>query len=291
VPITDPRNYAFAGLRAASATHHPHTRHHGPVLRSLAPARRGLVLALVALVVLGVVAATAFVAVRQVRGEAVADQARPGPVVLVPGYGGTVSDLDPLVAEVRREGRTAVVFRPSGDGTGDLRTQAKRLAVLVERTLREQHGPSVDLVGYSAGGVIARLYVRDEGGAAVVRRVLTIGSPQHGTDVAQLAQDAVGSCPTACEQLATDSELVRQLNAGDETPDGPRWMTVRSTSDRIVVPTDTAELDGAVNLTVQALCPGARTSHGDLPGDPVTLRALTATLGTDRPTAPTGVSC
>src|SRR4029078_1288236 len=93
-------------------------------------------LALVALVVLGVVAATAFVAVRQVRGEAVADQARPGPVVLVPGYGGTVSDLDPLVAEVRREGRTAVVFRPSGDGTGDLRTQAKRLAELVDRTLR-----------------------------------------------------------------------------------------------------------------------------------------------------------
>ncbi len=153
-----------------------------------------------------------------------------------PGTAATVSDLDPLVAEVRREGRTAVVFRPSGDGTGDLRTQAKRLADLVERTLREQR--RVRRSTWSAtrpGGVIARLYVRDEGGASVVRRVLTIGSPQHGTDVAQLAQDAVGSCPTACEQLATDSELVRQLNAGDETPDGPRWVTVRSTSDRIVV--------------------------------------------------------
>ena len=247
------------------------------MLSSLAPARRRLVLALLALVVLAAVVAIAVVAVRQVRGEAVADQARPGPVVLVPGYGGAVSDLDPLVAEVRREGRTAVVFRPSGDGTGDLRTQAKRLADLVERTLREHGATSVDLVGYSAGGVIARLYVRDEGGATVVRRVLTIGSPQHGTDVAQLAKDAVGSCPTACEQLATDSEMVRQLNAGDETPDGPRWVTVRSTSDRIVVPTDTAELDGAVNLEVQELCPGAATSHGDLPGDPVTLRALAAT--------------
>src|SRR4029079_13419376 len=61
--------------------------------------------------------------------------------------------------------------------------------------------------------------------------------------------------------------------------------------DRIVVPTDTAELDGAVNLEVQELCPGARTSHGDLPGDPVTLRALAATLGADRPAAPTRVSC
>ena len=53
MPITDPRNYAFAGLRAASATHHPHTRHHGPVLRSLAPARRGLVLALLGVAIGG----------------------------------------------------------------------------------------------------------------------------------------------------------------------------------------------------------------------------------------------
>jgi triacylglycerol esterase/lipase EstA (alpha/beta hydrolase family) len=139
------------------------------------------VLVLLALVVLAAVVAIAVVAVRQARGETVADQARPGPVVLVPGYGGAVSDLDPLVAEVRREGRTAVVFRPSGDGTGDLRTQAKRLAELVDRTLEAQGAKSIDLVGYSAGGVIARLYVRDEGGASVVRRVLTIGSPQHGT--------------------------------------------------------------------------------------------------------------
>jgi hypothetical protein len=133
--------------------------------------------------------------------------------------------------------------------------------------------------------------VREEGGASVVRRVLTIGSPHHGTDVARLAQDTVGSCPTACEQLASGSDLVRQLNAGDETPDGPRWATVRSSSDRIVVPTDTAELSGALNVEVQELCPAARTSHGDLPGDPVTLRVLTGTLGAGRPVAPSDVSC
>ena len=97
-------------ITGTPAPHHPHTRHHGPVLSSLAPARRRLVLALLALVVLAAVVAIAAVAVRQMRGEAVADQARPGPVVLVPGYGGAVSDLDPLVAEVRREGRTAGVL-------------------------------------------------------------------------------------------------------------------------------------------------------------------------------------
>ncbi len=261
------------------------------MLSNLAPARRRLVLTLAGLLALVLVAGIVAVVVKQVRGSAVADQSAPGPVVLVPGYGGDVSDLDPLVAEVRKEGRMAVVFQPTNGGTGDLRTQAKRLGDLVDRTLGEQDATSVDLVGYSAGGVIVRLYVRDEGGASVVRRVLTIGSPQHGTDVARLAQDTIGSCPTACEQLATDSDLVRRLNAGDETPDGPRWVTVRSTSDTTVVPTDTAELDGALNLEVQDLCRDARTSHGDLPGDPVTLGALKGLLAKVPPTAPTAVSC
>ena len=100
--------------------------------------------------------------------------------------------------------------------------QAKRLADLAQRTMDRTGTDSVDVVGYSAGGVIARLFVRDDGGDSVVRRVLTLGSPHHGTDVAAIAEDVAGGCPTACEQLATGSDLLRRLNAGDETPAGPR---------------------------------------------------------------------
>lgn len=265
----------------------------GLVFDTLAPARRRLLLGLIALVGVVVVAGVGVVVTRQVTGGDSAPQARPGPVVLVPGYGGNVSDLDPLVAEVRKQGRPAVVFTPTDNNTGDLRIQARRLETLVQRTIDDTGAVSVDLVGYSAGGVISRLYVRDDGGASVVRRVLTIGSPQHGTDVAQLALDAAGSCPTACEQMATDSDLVRRLNAGDETPDGPRWMTVRSSSDRTVTPASTAELDGALNLLVQDYCAEATTSHGDLPGDPVSLAALDRLMAMAAPTRPAsaGISC
>ena len=261
------------------------------MLSTLAPARRRLVLTLAVALVIALVAGIALLVAQRVRGSAVADQTKPGPVVLVPGYGGDLSDLDPLVAEVRREGRVAVVFRPAGDGTGDLRTQANLLATLVDKAIRDNGASSVDLVGYSAGGVIARLYVRDGGGASVVRRVLTIGSPHHGTDVAQLAQDAVGSCPKACEQLATNSDLIRQLNVGDETPAGPLWVTARSSADTVVTPTDSAELVGAANVEVQQLCPGSRTGHGDLPGDPVVLALLRETIGTAAPSRPVDVSC
>jgi triacylglycerol lipase len=147
------------------------------------------------------------------------------------------------------------------------------------------------VVGYSAGGVVARLWVRDRGGAKVTRRILTLGSPHHGTSQAALGAEFAGGCSKACQQLVPDSDLLRRLNAGDETPAGPLWVTVRSTSDQVVTPVDSAALDGALNVVVQDLCPGSTVAHGDLPGNPVVLATLTSALGVDLAQAPSDVAC
>jgi triacylglycerol lipase len=260
-------------------------------LSPLAPARRRLVLIVLACVVIAIVAVVGILVVHRLAGAGIAEQSRPGPVVLVPGYGGDVDSLDPWAQELRSEGRDVVVLRPTGGGTGDLRVQAARLGDLAERTLERTGARSLDLVGYSAGGVVLRIYLRDGGGASVVRRVLTVGSPHHGTEVATIAEEAAGGCPKACEQLATGSELLRRLAAGDETPTGPRWATVRTAEDETVTPVDSAELEGALNVEVQDLCPAATTSHGALPGDPVVLAMLRGVLGRAAPTVPEDVTC
>ena len=113
------------------------------------------------------------------------DQAAPGTVLLVPGYGGNVRDLDALRDLLRSRGRTVVEVQTPGTGTGDLRRQAAALAAAAADAIAAG-APSVDVVGYSAGGIVARVYVAEQGGAAVVRRVVTIGSPHHGTQVALL---------------------------------------------------------------------------------------------------------
>ena len=133
------------------------------------------------------------------------------------------------------------------------------------------------------------LWVRDDGGDEVARRVLTLGSPQHGTSQAALGAEFAGSCSAACEQLVPDSDLLRRLNAGDETPAGPLWATVRSTNDQVVTPVDSAALSGALNIVVQDVCPGSSASHGDLPSNPVVLAALSSVLGVDTPRVPTNV--
>jgi triacylglycerol lipase len=262
------------------------------MLESLSPQRRRLVFGAAGIVLL-LIMTTAVIAVVRIAAESShpVPQTDPGPVLLVPGYGGNVQSLQPLATALRSVGRTAVIVEPVGDPTGDLRMQAEHLAQVADRVRDESGAASVDVVGYSAGGVVARLWVHDEGGGNVARRVLTLGSPNHGTSQAALGAEFAGGCATACEQLIPDSDLLRRLNAGDETPAGPLWATVRSTSDQVVTPTDSAALSGALNILVQNVCPGSTAAHGDLPSNPVVLAALGSVLGAATPQAPTGVNC
>ena len=143
------------------------------MLDALAPARRRLVLAVAGLVVLAVVVAVVLVLVRREPPVRPVAQDRLGPVLLLPGYGGSTGGVDALAAALREYGREALVVPPPGDGRGDLREHAARVARAAEAAVADG-APSVDVVGYSAGGVVARVFVEDLGGDALTRRVVTL---------------------------------------------------------------------------------------------------------------------
>ena len=246
---------------------------------SLSPARRRLVLALVVVAVAApaALAVLAFTA-RQDTGSAPQD--KPGPVLLVPGYGGSTTALSSLAARLRAEGRRATIVTLPDHGVGDLGRQAKTLDAAVRADLNSTGAASVDVIGYSAGGVVARLWARSDGGAAKARRIVTLGSPHHGTDVAAVGEVVPGACPAACQELAPDSDLLNRLNAGDETPTGPQWVSIWTSVDEVVVPPDSARLAGALNIVVQDVCQGSTVAHGQLPTDPAVQGMVLAELGT-----------
>lgn len=231
--------------------------------------RRGLLAAVALAVAAGLVA----VLVALVPDRAPARDGA-GPVLLVPGYGGSRDSLSTLAERIRRTGREARVLTLPGDGTGDLRAQARVLDAAARDAL-DAGAPWVDVIGYSAGGVVARLWVATEDGAAAARRVITLGSPLHGTTIAAaggvLAPDA---CPLACRQLSPGSALLAGI-AGDP---GVPWLSLWTEDDRTVRPPDSARLPGAVNVALQDVCPDAVVGHGQLPTDPLVtglvLRAL-----------------
>ncbi|WP_153535999.1 esterase/lipase family protein [Actinomadura macrotermitis] len=245
----------------------------------LSPRRRVFVVGVaVVVLVLGLV-----VTVRVVGGGASrAAGDRPGTVLLVPGYGGGTDGLRVLADRLRAAGRDAVVVDLPGDGTGDLAGQARALDRAADRALRGG-APSVDVVGHSAGGVVARLWVRERGGAGKARRIVTLGTPHRGVDLAAAGLAlAPGACRRACQELAPGSALLRRL--GDRAPGPVRWTSVWSERDETVPPAS-SPLAGAVDVDLQRVCADARTRHAELPSDPLVTGIVLRALGDAAPPA------
>jgi triacylglycerol lipase len=213
------------------------------------------------------------------------DQARPGPVLLVPGYGGSRTGLTQLAARLQDAGRPATVLSLPGGGTGDLLVQAGAVDTAVRAALADG-APSVDVIGYSAGGVAVKLWVDRHRSAAAARRIVTLGSPLHGTRIAGAGSAlAPGACPAACRQLAPGSALLSDLDE-EPVPEGLPWLSLWTLNDETVQPPDSARLAGAVNVAVQTLCPGASISHSALPTDPIVTALVLDALGTAPWSAP-----
>jgi triacylglycerol esterase/lipase EstA (alpha/beta hydrolase family) len=210
-------------------------------------------------------------------------QNRPGTVLLVAGYGGSTSSLNVLADHLRSAGRTVQIVPPVGDNTGDLSSQARNLDRAARQAITSG-APSVDVVGYSAGGVVARIWAADFGGTTMARRIVTLGSPHHGTEIAGLATRLLaGACPTACQQLAPGSAVLTGL---PEAPAGPRWTSIYTAFDDVVLPPNSASLTGAVDIEVQQVCADSRIKHSDLPKDPLTTGLVEHAL--DQAAPPTG---
>lgn len=261
-------------------------------IAALSPRRR-LFLGLSALVVIAVAAAVVVPSVVADAGGSARSgfpaQDRAGPVLLVPGYGGDTASLTRLASRIRATGRQATVVSLPDGGIGDLGTQAGVLDGYVSRALRS--APSVDIVGYSAGGVVALLWAAQYQGASKARRVVTFGSPFHGTAVAS-AGAAVdpAACPTACQELIPGSSLLTQL--GRFAPAGhPPWLSLWTTQDQTVVPPDSASLPGAIDVPLQSVCADEQVAHGGLPTDDLVTGIVLRALGTAPLSAPTAADC
>ena len=204
-------------------------------------------------------------------------QDRPGPVLLVPGYGGSTAGLEVLARRIRATGRTALVIPLPGYGTDSLVRDAGVLNRAVGRALRGG-APSVDVIGYSAGGVTALLWAREDDGDHKARRVITLGAPFHGTTLATAAQGfASSACPAACTQLIPGSRLLAGLAAG--VPGRLPWLSLWTTDDKTVTPPASARLAGAIDVPVQSVCPLQRLGHSQLPTSPVVAAMIIRAIG------------
>ncbi|MGW0903337.1 esterase/lipase family protein [Streptomyces sp. NPDC002853] len=220
-------------------------------------------------------------------------RAHPRPVVLVHGTAmnayNTWNAMAPALADagycvyaLNYGAHGSPVNALGAKGTGRIEESARELAAYVKRVLRTTGARKVDVVGHSLGGLMPRQYLKFEGGASKVHRLVGLAPDNHGTTVhgldtlvrtiAPATDTAVG--PAIQQQLAGSSFLTR-LNEGGETVPGVFYTVVATIYDKMVTPYTSGFLTapvgrpGAVdNITLQQVCPGDRSGHSDVPYSP-----------------------
>lgn len=147
-------------------------------------------------------------------------------VVLLHGYLANRSTLFPLAAYLRLHGIKQIL-----SFNYDSRAGIEQAAVALRDYLRRQvRGGRIDLVCHSLGGLVARVYIQDLGGARRVDRCITLGTPHRGTYNAYWLWSRVG------EGLRPDSRLLSRLRESRSNAFGVRFLSVVAGSDNLVLP-------------------------------------------------------
>lgn len=183
------------------------------------------------------------------------------PIVIVAGMGVPGVGYEPLAARLRLDGYQVSIFQSSTLGLGDIHDSAVELSRFVASVRAQRGAAEVDLIGHSAGGLVSRDFVATAGGAAVVDKVITLGTPHYGTVNADIGSFfGLGPCAfiTACTQLTLGNSYLAGLNAGDDSIGSVRYWAFATKTDEVVQPYRNAFLaasDGnIVNTAIQDQC-------------------------------------
>jgi triacylglycerol lipase len=180
--------------------------------------------------------------------EAVDPPVRRRPVMLVHGWIHNRSAFLLMQRHLRQAGLGPLHTFEYPSVNGDLDAVARRLGPAVEQLVgRSPRGDCV-LIGHSMGGLIARQYVQQLGGAELVDTVVTMGTPHRGTWTAWFGGGR------AIEQCRPGSPYLRQLARGAR-PGLVRWISYYSDLDFMITPAISAKLLhpalGAENIRVR----------------------------------------
>jgi triacylglycerol esterase/lipase EstA (alpha/beta hydrolase family) len=178
------------------------------------------------------------------------------PVLLIHGYAcnsGYWLPMSKLLKQARIS-HYGIDLEPPGASIDDFVPQVE---AAVARLRRETGSPQVIILAHSMGGLVARAYLRRHVDAPVAR-VITLGTPHHGT---ALASFGPGSNAL---QMRRDSPWLDALAASEANTQRMLFSSIYSVHDNIIAPQDSSDLPGARNLVFGAIGHVALGRHPDI---------------------------
>lgn len=173
------------------------------------------------------------------------DSAHP-PVLLLHGYGcnsGYWASLAPLL-DAARISHATLDLEPL---TGDIDGYAERIEEAAARLCARAGSEQLALVAHSMGGLAARAWMRTHGGQRVARLV-TLGTPHHGTCLAAFGLGINAGQMRRMGVAGPECAWLTALAGGEDNAVRARITSIFSHHDNIIAPQTSSHLAGARNL-------------------------------------------
>lgn len=139
---------------------------------------------------------------------------------------------------------------------------ADHLAVRIEQIIEATGVSQLTLLAHSMGGLICRAYLRQYGSGRV-NRLVTLGSPHHGTYHALLAGGRNGA------QMRPGNDWLAELA---KTPVSVPFTSIYSVHDTVITPQDSSRMPEALNVELAGI------GHVSMPGGVAMRRHVIAAL-------------
>ncbi|MFD0894615.1 alpha/beta fold hydrolase [Luteolibacter ambystomatis] len=125
----------------------------------------------------------------------------------------------------------------------------EKLAEQLKAGIDRQYGPKerISIVGFSMGGLVARYYLQELGGAARCDALYTVATPHHGTQTARF-YGGKGS-----NELLPGSEFLKNLDQSQDRLGRMPIVSYRSPYDLVILPHDSCVWKRAENVEVSVL--------------------------------------
>ncbi|MEM6326307.1 MAG: alpha/beta fold hydrolase [Bacteroidota bacterium] len=147
------------------------------------------------------------------------------PVLLVPGFLDSPACFHRLGPRLEQAGFSTIPVRLTPRlATCSLRRFAGQVAEAAAPF------PEVDVVGFSMGGLVSRLWVQRMNGSEKVRRLVTLASPHRGSHMARAMPQ------TAAREMRPGSDLLNDLEQDAEVLEQVQFASLWTPYDLTVLP-------------------------------------------------------
>jgi len=157
------------------------------------------------------------------------------PVLLVHGIGDTEAVFRKMRNHLVEKGWSVygINLVPNNGDVG-LDILAQQLANYIAANFAPEQ--TIDLVGFSMGGIVSRYYIQRLGGISRVQRFITISSPHYGTVI------AYASWRTGCVQMRTNSDFLKDLNSDAVMLQHLNFTSMWTPYDLMIVPAKSSQM-------------------------------------------------